>query len=820
MSQKDQYERYTKIGDIELKQGNTFVAEQNFKLALEEAQKPESNCSLGYPLLMLAKTNYINCKYVDAEKLFMQSIDAFENEVSEASKNGIFEANIGLIYLYLDWEKYDGASKIHEAINVINAISKTDLDTEQIGHLAIVEGEVYIHQKEFTKAENVLNAALKSIDDKSSLYLHIEKALAFTYYKNNDSEKAIEEYKKALERITKPDLKHEKILIYHDLMFMEFEQGKATSYPGMWQQSIREIDNEYTRIERFHSIALSYLNKKDYSQAYVYLLREHRLYRETGSLFDYGFLSDLASFYSESQEYEKALKCYIRLGDTAKIEQISTSIMEKISPDGIDDFFGNLLGVLEANPSVQEKTGIASALGSLYEISPKKNDLLVNILESLIKLCRDEYSFIGNMDVKRAALKALENYINIKIPLDQVIEDIIDCLIDASNHEVPFVREHAANCFNAFYKIPDMIPNELRDRVRKHLSEWVNREKNDRVKELLDSVIANLAFYFGNPWKEEFIKTLKELDSNKKPISRDRLILLAWLGEKIPEEKVDFVFKPILTELLHQEKYSKTDRKSLFDGIYHLGYMMDQIPEKSKSEIVEKAISALNNKYNLIHNKRIILQTLGGISSNFGCHLQNQLWDIISSIASEWLDKIDSGEKDDESNFEFMFGSPEELVRDSIYAVAKLYSIISDKGEKIEQIKQLLLQTASSKEAKIRQMSAYCFQFLDKFDLESQLTLFSLLFDEDIVSSRAIHSIAELSDKTWDNIVLRKVIEKLLLHVDRGNLEVKLVTAYALNKLVKKAQLIDDDKVKVEQAREKLKHDKFYRVRRQALSSV
>ena len=500
---ENQYEAYMETGLIELEQGSLFVAEQNFKLALEESRKPDSKVSSGPPILKLAEVNQANSKYVNAERLFRQATEIFEDE---SNTEETINAKMGLAHLYLDWEKYEGTVRTENAIKLLDTIDIAALTPIQKGEFKFTEGEILIHQGRYPKAANILCEALDVVDKKSPLHLHIKKARAYAFFKNDDFEGARQEYEEALQLAESLNLPHEEMLIYQDLMFMEYGSGNITSsYRERRQRTREKTDNEYIRIERYHSIALSYLAKKDYRRAYTYLVREHRHYRKSGSLFDYGFLDNVASLYFESQDYGNALDCYIRLGETDKIEQVCGLIVQNIVEKQIVKLFRDLLEKLGNKPSVMEKTGVASTLGNLYEILP--DELQDNIVEKLLELAGDEYSFIRNRDVKRTALKSLERYISQGIIPEKLISMVVDDLIEFSEHEVPFVREHVAKCFNALL---DMVPENVQENVYEHLSKWYKREEHYRVKEVLEICITNLAYYFKSPWKKRLTGVLKE----------------------------------------------------------------------------------------------------------------------------------------------------------------------------------------------------------------------------------------------------------------------------------------------------------------------
>jgi len=134
-----------------------------------------------------------------------------------------------------------------------------------------------------------------------------------------------------------------------------------------------------------------------------------------------------------------------------------------------------------------------------------------------------------------------------------------------------------------------------------------------------------------------------------------------------------------------------------------------------------------------------------------------------------------------------------------------------------QKLNPIILKASSSKKTEIRQIAARCFRDLPTLDLESQLTLFSLLYDTDDVSAQAIQSVAELSDKTWDKTIIRKVLERLFFHANSEKLNNKLATAYALNRLLKNE---DIPKEKMLKTKEKLSSDKFYRVRKEAKITI
>ena len=805
-------QHYMEIGLLELEQGSIFVARKNFEHVLEKAKTSRDNLCKGLALLKLAEVHHTNCDYEDAENRYRQAAKVFAEE-SAADK--IFESKIGLAYLYLDWEKYEEASKIGDASRVLDEIKSQDWNPNQMGKLALVESEVLMHHGQYIAAGKLLAHALGIVGRELPLHLHIKKAKAYASFRNGRIGEAKEEYEEALKLASELNLPHEEMLIYQDLMFMEYELGAFTSYRERRERSREKQDNNYTKIERYHSAALNYLRKKDYRQAHIYLVRENRAYRRAGNLFGHGLADNLASLFSESQEYEKALQCYIKLGDTDKIQQISTLVLEWIEPKSIHGIFRGLLKGLEEAPVI-EKTGVAAALGSLFEISP--NELLIDIVRNLLDLTDGEYSFSRNRDVKRTALKSLEKYIRGKRVPEQVINEVLDKLVDISDHEEPFVREHVAKCFNAFL---DKVPELLQEKVARHLATQFDIEESDTVRQAMKLAMANLALHFSDPWKQLLVATLKRDGLDEADVSNEVLGYLAWLGESIPEERIEFALNGMMNNLDAQANYTDRAVRSLWVGLDPLGNMKKQIPDRFKTKLVEKMILALQSERNLAYNKRLIIQAISVVSTEFSELLRSKLWHTLLAMAEGGLSEIDSGnyESENRSIFGVMtFTSLEDIIGDLIYALAKINSI-SNTHKMTETLNSLLLRSSGRKEMKIRQSAAHCFQYLEILSLESQLTIFSLLFDVDDVAGQAIQSVARLSDKVWDKTVLLKIVEKLALHANTGKLGTKVATAYALNQLAEQDDLSEDVEEKIQRARKTLSSDKFYRVRREVSQS-
>ena len=224
-------------------------------------------------------------------------------------------------------------------------------------------------------------------------------------------------------------------------------------------------------------------------------------------------------------------------------------------------------------------------------------------------------------------------------------------------------------------------------------------------------------------------------------------------------------------------------------------------------------ILAFENKDNLMDHKRQIIITAIEILSEFDEPLQCKFWDSFIGMAEDGLSRIDTGKNG--SEYDTIFTRFEDIVGDLIYALAKIYDI-SKTDERKGILITLLLKAANSKAAEIRKSAAHGFRFLEELDLESQLTIFSLLFDIDDIAAQAVQSVARLSDKTWDETVFKKIVEKLAFHADSESLDVKMADAYALNKLLKRPDLSDVMREQIQQSIEKLSDDKFYRVRREA----
>jgi tetratricopeptide (TPR) repeat protein len=362
------HRNYMKLGLLELEQGSPFIAKQQFGLALEEAQKLKNKSQIGLAMLKLAEANQANGEYVFAKDFYEKAISIFKEK---SNLKRTFDSEISLAYLYID--NYEVEKAFHILINI--DLSQTNIN--QNGMHALAMAEILVYQRRFVDAENILKQALDviSIDKKPKLHLYIKKARAYVHFRNNQSGEAVEEFKKEYEECLqlagKQNLTDEKMLIYLDLMFMEYEMGLISSSSRDGRQKCRgKLDNQYVRMERYHSVALEYIMKKEYEHAHAYFMREHRLYKKTGSLFEYGLMNNLGMLYLESQDYESVLKCYIVSGEVDKIKKISNSLMEKIECSERDNLFEYLIKIVETKSSIMEKTGLATALGELSEILP------------------------------------------------------------------------------------------------------------------------------------------------------------------------------------------------------------------------------------------------------------------------------------------------------------------------------------------------------------------------------------------------------------------------------------------------------------------
>jgi hypothetical protein len=329
--------------------------------------------------------------------------------------------------------------------------------------------------------------------------------------------------------------------------------------------------------------------------------------------------------------------------------------------------------------------------------------------------------------------------------------------------------------------------------------------------------MANLANHFEDQWKSKFIGQLKkEMDNQKDSESMEVVSYLAWLNQDIPNERLYDILYSVIKNLGVQANYSNSSRiRSYYVGTELLINMKNKFPDEYKQNLVSKMLSALNNEYNLLSNRQLIIQTIGEILTEFNVPLLSQIESDIYNIANKGLEDIESGVNDKKQSSIFDTEA-EGIVVGCIFVLARISNIMNiEDGYK--KLNPIILKASSSKKTEIRQIAARCFRDLPTLDLESQLTLFSLLYDTDDVSAQAIQSVAELSDKTWDKTIIRKVLERLFFHANSEKLNNKLATAYALNRLLKNE---DIPKEKMLKTKEKLSSDKFYRVRKEAKITI
>jgi tetratricopeptide (TPR) repeat protein len=811
----NKYKNYMKYGLLELEQGSPFVAKQQFGLALEEAQKLKNKSRVGLAIFKLAEANQANGEYEFAKNLFEKAISIFK----EKSKLIMaFYSEIGLAYLYMDNDE------IEKAFHILENIDLSQTNVNRKGIYALAMAEILVYQKQFVDAENILKQALDvvSIGEEPRLHLYIKKAIAYAHFRNNQSREAVEEFKKECEECLRlaeeQKLTDEKMLIYLDVMFMEYEMGIISSSSRDGRLKCRKkLDNQYIRMERYHSVALEYITKKEYERAGTYFLREHRLYKKTGSLFEYGLMNNLGMLYLESKNDESAFKCYIRSGDVDKIRQISESLIENIRPDKIAGLFKYLLKIVGTDSSIIERTGVATALGEISEILP--DELPDGIIEALLELVDDEYSFIRNRDIKRNALESLRKYIRQQVISESMVDKVIDKLVESSRHKVSSVREITAKCFNDFL---NKIPVNLQEKVCNYLIEWFNKEDSSDIKKTLELAMANLANHFEDQWKSKFIDQLKkEMDKQKDSEAMELISYLAWLNQDIPSNKLEYALNSIVEELKIQANYSGNSQvRSYYIGTNLLINMKNKLADDLKQKLVNKMLLAFKSKYNLAYNKREIIQTISEILTKNDISLLSQIESDIYEIVDNDLKDIESGVYDTKMESSIIFDAEAEyIIVDCIFTLTRIYNMINTE-DGYKKLNSIILKASISKKAEIRRIATRCFRDLPILDLESQLTLFSLLYDKDDVSAQAIQSVAELSDKISDKTVIKKIIDKLLFHADNGNLDNKLASAYAVNQLLGIENIPDDIRKKMFETKEKLSSDKFYRVRKEAKITI
>lgn len=287
---------------------------------------------------------------------------------------------------------------------------------------------------------------------------------------------------------------------------------------------------------------------------------------------------------------------------------------------------------------------------------------------------------------------------------------------------------------------------------------------------------------------------------------------LAILKEPIPEEALEQHIKNILYAITpHRQEgsigYSGRRARSINN-------FNEYITSSIGNFLVEGLLNAIRNQEGFLTQKSDAILTLRWLPESILKEHANKISPFLLEVANG---KYVDTEVEDFLNW---FGDEENVRRNSLYTLGRLYTLVNDSLKK--QIHDSILTLSRSNSATIRMGAAMALRTLEgsyKFSIELTFTLIELLQDEDPqvrhwAASAAGHRIADKKVlKSASEFIIRRLLtaatEEVKVHARAG-------IAYGLRILEESGDLEKSLKDQVQQARGRLLNDVNYQVVRLA----
>jgi hypothetical protein len=233
------------------------------------------------------------------------------------------------------------------------------------------------------------------------------------------------------------------------------------------------------------------------------------------------------------------------------------------------------------------------------------------------------------------------------------------------------------------------------------------------------------------------------------PISFKRLGSLYFLGVKVTQESIENVINktieritdrvaihdinspaPKMDNILFVTSITLDETTKVTVGtnpdMDYLQYIMDDIPDKSLSNLIDSFLIMISNKYNILFNKEQLLYNLGLLATKIPLtHLERVIDTlIIYSSGTFEISAIDKStfelSNSPFSTYKVSFTEPDDLISVSLHALSKFYVRMAD--DKKETFRTLIWNFMKHNNEKIVELCTV-FQRDRECDMDLSITL-------------------------------------------------------------------------------------------------
>lgn len=503
----------------------------------------------------------------------------------------------------------------------------------------------------------------------------------------------------------------------------------------------------------------------------------------------------LASLYHVEQDYVSAIFTAIGVAPSKVIEKYSLHLNDLNDPDEIRQIIDNLLQIWPTRADLE--------------------DALVTLTQ-----CTDIVPFSRLEQVIQYTLNTLKEYIGVESatatcrPAIRVLrllaprftsaqtQVMIRFSIEVLNTPLRwFIKSEFIQLLGICFDNGSNIQSDLYDQAMKSALDCY--DMNDSLQTEVELTLLYIAIKA--PYEERkrisaFFRERSEWD------------YLAILKEPIPEEALEQHIKNILYALTpHRQEgsigYSGRRARSINN-------FNEYITPSIGNFLVEGLLNAIRNQEGVLTQKSDAILTLRWLPESILKEHANKIGPFLLEVANG--KNVDTEVKD----FLNWFDDEENVRRNSLYTLGRLYTLVNDSLKK--QIHDSILTLSRSSSATIRMGAAMALRTIEgpyRFSPELTFTLIELLQDEDPkvrhwAASASGHRIA---DKKVPEKASKFIIRRLLTAAtEEVNAHARAGIAYGLRILEESGDLEKPLKDKVQQARDSLLNDVNYQVVRLA----
>lgn len=768
----------------------------------EEKSKPE----VLYYKYFAYQFSSPNFRYSEIENAYLQLITHFEN--NEPEKDLINKIKFNLLSLYITFEN---ASKAEEILNII--VEKT-------------EDEKLLKKLFFLKISNLkaeYNNTINSYDEIMSILIDsflICKMLiqiSFAFFELENFERAISILKEnCIPLAEKFNKQEELMIIYQNISFIEIDSGEAKwDANAKWTDLLDRTGQRYNNASIKSMYATENMLNDNFKESLNQLSQSQIIFDEMDCWQGNNRINKkYGELYLKTERYLLALLYFIRISDENKIQQVCDLIIKKVHTKEVDNF---LLLYINAYQSLNTRTkiGFCIAIYSLCDIL--SNSLVNKLIPTLLTLSNERFSLQKNKDIKRPALRALDNLFA-QIPnkfQKRVIERIFSII---TSKEYISTKQIA---IDTLYKLinNNMISDE--ETIFKKLFSQYKDELTLENHPLSYQNIANkIRFCLILILKKQQFKISESIKTffydNIDFRNLESIYINFLINKKLEPKVLNCFIKEIKLRI-----QNKINRTPIDIQNYCFEVINKKVLEKELTSIVKLMLQKIKGKNTSLCNKNILISLLKEI--NLPKSLYSETFKTLFKILKGKIQISDSEafrqeiKKDPFSQSKFFETDESELISSSIFILSKFYKKLSKDEKKllIDEIGKLSLFIDDN----IRIACADSFEYLP-LNQETILYYFSLLSDSNnkivayAINSLALRDINKISTEITINIIKRiiYVSEKYKEFVD-----VNTALAFAIRKILEKDNYkIQEFKPILTVKLAELKKNKFFTVRVEA----